>query len=140
MFQRMADAINKMILPAGDDVGRVQRDGVELVLPVDAKLVAGLFGVMLVAVDAEVFDEKAVLQREIRVPHLEFSVIYDSRGLLVGEWNLAFRQKISNLPLNAGFVFRPAAYLMVMIIVHPSGRGMKYLNVSVCRISRPMGL
>jgi len=109
VLQCVADAINQMILPARYDIGWVQRDGVELIFPVNAKFMPCLFGVMLVTIHAKVFDEEAVLQREIGVPHLEFSVIYDSRGFLVNERNLAFRQKISNLPLNAGFVFRPAA-------------------------------
>lgn len=70
---------------------------------------AGTVDVVLLAGDPEVFDEKSVLQGEIRIPDLGKPFVYHSSWLLVDEWNLAFRQKVSNLPLNAGFVFRPAA-------------------------------
>ncbi|MDD4871349.1 MAG: hypothetical protein PHR77_12390 [Kiritimatiellae bacterium] len=70
---------------------------------------AGLFGVMLVTVHAEVLDEKTILQGEIGVPYFCEAVVNHSRWFLVDKWNLAIRQKISNLPLNAGFVLRPAA-------------------------------
>ena len=98
-----------MVLPAGDDVVGIERDGVELVLPVDAEFVPRLLDVFLVAVDAEVFEEKTALQREVRVPDLREAIVYHRSRLLVDEGNLAFRQKVSNLPLNAGSVFRPAA-------------------------------
>ena len=85
-------SINQMVLPVGNNVSRVQRNRVELVGLIDTELVAGALDVIPIPVDAEVFDQKAVLQRKIRVPSPQLAVIHDGRWFLVNEWNPAFCQ------------------------------------------------
>ena len=92
ILQRGSDSIKQSSLPGRNDVGWIQWDGIELVGLVNPELMAGALDVIPFAIDAEILDQQAILQTEVRIPDFKFAGIHDGRRLFVDEGDAAVRQ------------------------------------------------
>lgn len=114
-------APHEVTAPLRDHVGWIERKHVELVFLIDAQLVPSTGDVTGISGNAEVFDERAALKREICVPYFRLPGIHNSRRFFIDEGNAPAVEKVADLAFHAGFVLRPSACL-VIAIVHPIGR------------------
>ncbi|OGV70470.1 MAG: hypothetical protein A2283_19185 [Lentisphaerae bacterium RIFOXYA12_FULL_48_11] len=72
IFQGETNSINQIVLPARNDVGWIQGNGIKLVGLIDLEFVAGALNILRLAVYAKVLDERATLQCKIGIPDFCF--------------------------------------------------------------------
>lgn len=137
IFQYRTDSGHQLRLPAGNDVGGINGGGVELIGVIDAQFMSGALDVVAVADDTKIFDEWTALEAKVGIPDFQLAFVHDGGGFLVDERNLPLRQQVPDLALNARFVLRSAAGIILKIIlaVHDEMKNHTYMNVSVNRIA-----